>query len=107
MLGYIVSGAGIETHPNKTKYASEALMSQSRKELQSLLINCWFNRRLVHVLSHITAPLHELPRHNLDFVCNGGTKISFYELKDSVSKPLSLAFADANKKVFLHTFALK
>lgn len=94
VLVYVISKHGVEPDLQKIKYVSEVCLPQSKKELNSFLLFCSFNRRFVRGVSLIAVSLHEMTAQEAEFQWTEGVKSSFNMPKDAKSKPPVLAFPD-------------
>ena len=66
-LGFIVSGAGIETQPKKVKCVVDWPSPSNLHEVRSFLGLCSYYRRFVAGFASIAAPLHALTKKNQYF----------------------------------------
>lgn len=67
VLEYILSERGVEPDPKKITFISEAHLPQSKKDLRSFLMFCFFKPRILRRFSVTAALFHELRTHKAEF----------------------------------------
>lgn len=104
-LGYIVSGEGITTDPDKAKIVNEWLVPSNFTELRSFLGLCSYHRKHIQQLSATAKCLHRLTEKGRAFVWTNECQETFDKLKQRlVSSPI-LAHPDFTKPFILDTDA--
>ena len=119
-LGHILSAEGIETDPSKTESIRNWPTPQNAKELRSFLGLASYYRKFIPNLSKIASPLNELlggpkrrrgkskfspPPVALPWVWNKRHSDAFQQIKDHLTSPPVLQYADFSKPFILHTDA--
>ena len=90
-LGYVLSGKGISTDPNKIKSIEEWPRPTCVKDVQRFVGLCNYYRRFVENFAFIAKPLHNLTKKNKKFEWTNDCEQSFLELKKRlVSSPILL-----------------
>lgn len=119
-LGHILSAEGIETDPDKIESIQNWPTPQNAKQLRSFLGLASYYRKFIPNLSKIASPLHELlggPKRRKGkakfspppivppWVWSKRHSDAFQQIKDCLTSPPVLQYADFSKPFILHTDA--
>ena len=114
-LGHVVSGAGIETDPEKINKVQNWPIPSNSDELRSFLAFAGYYRRFIRDFSKLIRPLSELlpptstkkgqKKLKVEWKWTEVEQQVFDNLKKILSSPPILAFPDFNKPFEVHTDA--
>ena len=117
-LGHIVSHSGVETDPDKISALASWPEPDNVKALRSLLGFTGYYRRFVKDYAKIIKPLHDLlvghptqkpvskkKKKSISWEWGEAQQCAFNTLKEKLSSPPVLAYADFSKAFILHTDA--
>jgi hypothetical protein len=116
-LGHVVSEKGIETDPDKIEAVKTWPVPSTVKEVRAFLGFVGYYRRFVKGFASIARPLNDLLVENeaqnpnkvksrkAPFVWGETQQHAFEQLKDAITNPPVLAYADYSKPFVVHTDA--
>ena len=121
-LGHVVSENGVQTDPDKINALASWPEPNNVKELRSFLGFTGYYRRFIRDYSKIVKPLNDLlvghcthkspdqkkkkkKKVSVPWQWGDAQQIAFYTIKDKLSSPPILAYADFSKPFILHTDA--
>jgi hypothetical protein len=96
-LGYVVTAQGIEVDPAKIEAISSWPQPKTVTQVRSFLGLAGFYRRFVKDFGSIAAPLNELTKKDVPFVCGDAQQEAFMLLKDKLTHDPLLQLPDFNK----------
>lgn len=101
-LGFLVSGEGIRSDPEKVNVIKEWPQPTTAKQLMRFLGFCAFYHKFLKDLSMTAKPLYNLIRKNEDDVWTDATEEAFQTLKKQIMTLPMLAYPDPNLPYDLH-----
>ena len=104
-LGHVVSEAGVQTDPEKTKTIKEWPTPTNVKHVRSFLGLCSYYRKFVLGFADIARPLHKLCEKGRLFVWDTECEESFTRLKETLSTTPILGYPRLNMPFILDTDA--
>ncbi|CAM9473108.1 unnamed protein product [Heterosigma akashiwo] len=106
-LGHIVSRTGLKPDPANIKAVQTLRRPETKKQVRSFLGMTGYFRQFVPNFSSIAAPLYKLTKNDQLRVVkwNDDTEWAFQTLKDHLTTPPVLAFADFEKTFIVETDA--
>ena len=96
-LGVVISQDSVMMDPAKVAGVSEWPTPTTKKEVQSFLNFVNFYRRFIEGFSHLTRPLFNLTKNDLDFHWSSDEQSAFNMLKGKVTSTPILALPDNSK----------
>ena len=96
-LGYVISGKGISTDPEKIKSVKEWPTPTCVKDVQRFVGLCNYYRRFVENFAQIARPLHNLTKKNNKFIWDNKCENAFQELKNRLTTAPVLIHPDPSK----------
>lgn len=104
-LGFLVSGNGIRSDPNKVEVVRDWPRPTNMKELQRFLGFCAFYHRFIANLSTMAKPLYNLLQKQEKFIWNDKAQAAFEALKQRMVELPTLAYPDTEAPYDLHSDA--
>ncbi|PIK34915.1 Retrovirus-related Pol polyprotein from transposon [Apostichopus japonicus] len=104
-LGYVVSGTGVSTDPEKLKAVREWPQPQKLTHVRSFLGLCGYYRRFVQGFAEIAAPLFKLTEKKQKFDWNKDCEVAFRRLKAALTSAPILAYPDPRIQFIVDTDA--
>lgn len=101
-LGFIISGTGIKSNPEKVAPIQSWPTPANVNELQQFLGICTFYHRYIANLSKIASPLYFLLKKDAEWKWNEACQQAFLELKVILKELPELAYPDTNLPYDLH-----
>lgn len=101
-LGFIVSGTGIRSNPEKVEPIKKLTSPSSVKELQQFLGLCTFYHRFIKNLSSIASPLYKLLQKESTWSWTQKEESIFRELKETLMSLPELSYPNSNLPYEIH-----
>lgn len=101
-LGFIISGSGVKSNPDKVDPIKRWPTPTNLNELQRFLGICTFYHKFIRGLAELAAPLYKLLKKDVDWHWNSECKKSFVSLKRELTNLPELAYPDSNLPYDMH-----
>ncbi|KAG1031847.1 hypothetical protein G6F57_011679 [Rhizopus arrhizus] len=101
-LGFLVSGAGIRSNPERTKVIKTWPTPTGTKALMRFLGFCVFYHKFIRDLSLTAKPLYNLLKKDVPFDWSPAAQEAFEKLKTQIMEMPTLAYPNPNQPYDLH-----
>lgn len=102
LLGFIVSGSGVKSNPDKVDPIRRWLTPVNLNDLQRFLGICTFYHKFIRNLAETAAPLYKLLKKDAEWNWNQHCKQSFLKLKEILIDLPELAYPDSKLPYDMH-----